>query len=193
MSHAVGTNAPPGGENGTTHAEDRRAFFTLLGIVGGLVVLVIGGILLVRAVWVPVREVARFELDEEARSVDIQVEEGERLEVWTDLRIEHRNISYQKPNSKLPRTMDYLLEIQQDGVPVWSRRCNPLNSNVARTSYYGASGGVSGREYDGRINDCNLALDPGSYTLVARRERVGQPRGIRWMRTVLILRARPSA
>jgi len=171
------------------HKEHRRAF---VGCVAALSVIAMLG-LAAAAVFLNFKAggttVVRMALDQQPRQQSFELGGQRQVEVWTDLEVTHAGISYRLPNDELPHVLDYAVEIERGGQTVAKMRCNPFDSNFAKTSYYGASGGIDKRSYDGRIRSCGFSAPAGQYKVVARLQPLETDSRIAFQKTVLILRA----
>ena len=175
-------------DEATQHAQDRKSFFGCLLVVAALAVVGVAIAAVVMSLRAGGDTVARIALTESPAEQAFSLAAASTVEVWTDLELTHRGISYMVANEDLPHVIDYQIDIRRDGRLLHSMTCNPFESNFARQSYYGASSGTDGRSYDGRIRDCAFQLPAGTYSVVARRETFRPDARFRFERTVLILR-----
>lgn len=183
-----GSGRDGGSDDAKQHSEGRKSFvvyLALLVVLVGLAVTITGIVMTLTASG---NALVRVPLTDTPQEAEFSTERDGVIEVWTDIELMHRGISYQLPNGDLPHVLDYVVEIEQAGLAIQSFRCNPFNSHFARTSYYGASGGVNGRSYDGRIKGCALHLAAGKYRVRAHKEIVKPDPRFSFKKTVLILR-----
>ena len=169
-------------------AQDRKSFFSCLAVLAVLCILGVAVAAIVMSLGAGGETVARFALTDAPLEQPFSLAEGRTVEVWTDIEMTHRGISYHAANDDLPHVLDYVIEIRRGAQSVLELRCNPFDSNVARTSYYGASSGTNGRSYDGRVRSCSFELPAGAYSVVARRETVRPDARFHFSKTDLILR-----
>lgn len=153
----------------------------LLGIFGGVMyfVLHLGS-----------EVVAHVTVSETPASATFRLDAPKKLALWTDLEVTHDGFGVRSPNDSLPHVLDYAITVERDGARVADLRCNPFDSNVARTSgSKSPMGEPSSRSYDGLLNGCTLDGAPGTYVITVRREwRARDPR-IVFQKTDLLVRA----
>lgn len=170
-------------------AGDRRAFFGCLAALAGLAVLGLAVAAVIFNFKAGGETVLAMPLSQTPSQRSFSLAGTRRVEVWTDLEVTHAGISYRVPNDELPHVLDYGVEVKRGSETVVQLRCNPFDSNFAKTSYYGSSGGIDNRSYDGRIRSCSFSAPAGQYTVVAALRPVGEDPRIVFKKTVLILRA----
>lgn len=177
------TEAPPAKPG----AKGCLVLLAVLVIVGGAITLV------VMALTAGGDEVARVAVYDAPASTTFRLDAPSAVTLWTDLDVIHRDISPQGSNDELPHVLDYVVTVTRDGAPVTELRCNPFDSNFARTSGKRSSmGEPSGRSYDGLLNGCAFDAAPGSYVVTARRQwRMQDPR-ISFVKTEVIIRVKKN-
>jgi hypothetical protein len=134
---------------------------------------------------------ARIPVKDTPLSASFRLEEAKELSLWTDLDVDHGDISTEGMNVNLPHVLDYAITVTRDGAPHAELWCNPFDSNFARTSGSRAPlGEPNSRSYDGLLNRCPLAGPPGDYVVTVRRVWRNRDRRIAFRKTDLLVRAK---
>jgi len=135
--------------------------------------------------------VARFPMELEPTSAAFTVAEPAVLQVWADIDMRHKGISPNTSGSSLPHVIDYVVELERNGEALEVLRCNPLDSNIFRTSgKHSSMGEANGRSYEGLIKSCTVQLQPGDYGLRAYREEVRSDKRIWFSKLGIVVRVR---
>lgn len=134
--------------------------------------------------------VASLEVTSAGTAATFSVAEAGTLQVWADIDISYGDISTGTSSSDLPHVVDWVVTLEGEGEAPVELRCNPFNSNFARTSG-GTSpmGAPNTRSYDGLIRDCAFAVTPGTYTIRVQAEPNRPDARIIFQKKVMILRS----
>lgn len=178
------------------HAQNRRAFFSCLGLLIAIAGAVVGVVFLFKTAGCSSQTLLAVELGPAPATYSFATESPGVVQVWANMKFRFKGFSSKVGNDELPHLLDYAIEIEGPQGDIRKLECNPLNSNVFRTSM--ESPGQIGedyahREYDGLIKGCTFAAKAGKHQLRARlvwRER-GDDR-FDFERTGLILRFAPD-
>ena len=171
--------------SGKPTAKDAMILLSIVAMVGlgiGAIVLTckLGGELMAK---IPVRD--------QPMSAQFDLQQRSRLEMWTELEVQHPSISYRTRNDSLPHVLDYTIEIEKDGQPLTTLQCNPFDVHIQKSSHAGGNyDGENGRYYDGRMNGCALIVEPGHYEVITRRTWLNpDDTRVRFRKTKLLVRA----
>ena len=97
------------------HAKDRRSF---VGCLIGLLVLAGLGVTvtaIVMRLTAGGNDLIRLRLPDAPVKRDFVTEGDGLVEIWTDLELTHRGVSYQTANEDLPHVLDDVVAIEKDG------------------------------------------------------------------------------
>lgn len=135
--------------------------------------------------------VLRLAVTDTPISATIHLDARRDVTFWTEIDVTHRGISPRTSNDDLPHVVDYVVTVTSQGATIAEQHCNPFDSNFAKwTGTRSSMGEDSGRSYDGRINGCGLALEPGDYVITVRREWLAHDPRITLHKSDLLLRAK---
>ncbi len=110
------------------------------------------------------------------------------VQVWADLEVDTGDISHNESSSDLPHVMDYVVEVTPAGGKPQTLKCNPFNSNFARTSGDGYHGDIYWRAYDGLVRGCVFKVPAGTHKVRVHSEAVKADKRIRFKKNVMVLR-----
>lgn len=184
------TPAPGSPAESSTPNTKRPALFGCLIVLAAIAG--IGGViaLVVFTLGAGGETVARIAVADAPASATFDLTASKAVTLWTDLDVKHAGFDQRTANKNLPHVLDYEVVVTHDGTALPGLRCNPFDSDFARTS--GQTGGIGdqGRSYDGRLEGCAFDAPPGRYVVTARRQWHARDPRLEFRKTDLLVRAK---